>query len=247
MKIRVIFKAKDKLFPLSYRMMITSLIKKSLELSDEQYFKDIYYYEEKKNKKIKPFTFAVFFNNYKIEKDEVQLNGNGSIIISTCDYNFGINVYNGLLKLKNYFYKKDKEYEISIEKILLEREKVINESRIFCKTLSPIHVKDKNNDPVDINSDDFNEELNYICDISLKTFRGYGLREKLYFTPVNMKKVIVKEKIEGFREINNKEYIYIEGYKGNFYLEGNIEDLRMLMQIGLGFRRSEGFGMIDLV
>lgn len=247
MKIKVIFKAKDKMFPISYRMMITSLIKKSLELSDERYFKDIYYYEEKKNKKIKPFTFSVFFKDYKIEKDEVNLNGNGSIIISTCDYNFGINLYNGLLKLKSYFYKKESGYEIILEKIILEKEKIINESRIFCKTLSPIHIKDKNNEAVEINEERFNEELNYICNLSLNTFRGYGLKEKMYFTPVNMKKVVAKEKIESFRELNNKEYIYIEGYKGNFYLEGNIEDLRMLMQLGVGFRRSEGFGMIDLV
>lgn len=247
MKIRVIFKAKDKQFPISYRMMITSLIKKSLEISDERYFKDIYYYEEKKNKKIKPFTFSVFFKDYKIEKDEVNLNGNGSIIISTCDYNFGINLYNGLLKLKSYSYKKESGYEIILEKIILEKEKIINESRIFCKTLSPIHIKDKNNTAVGINDERFNEELNYICNLSLNTLRGYGLKEKINFTPVNMKKVVAKEKIESFRKLNNKEYIYIEGYKGNFYLEGNIEDLRMLMQLGLGFRRSEGFGMIDLV
>lgn len=244
MKVRINFSAKDKKFPLSYRMMITSLIKKSLETSDEQYFKDIYYYEEKKNKKIKPFTFAVFFKDYNIEKEIVNLNGNGSIIISTCDYNFGINLYNGLIKLKEYEYK---EFTIILEKIILEKEKSVNESRIFCKTLSPIHVKDKNNKPVAIDDEGFNEELNYICNLSLENFRGEGLKEKIYLTPVKMNKVVAKEKISDFKKINNKDYIYIEGYKGTFYLEGNIQDLRLLMQIGLGFRRSEGFGMIDLV
>lgn len=244
MKVKINFSAKDKMFPLSYRMMITSLIKKSLEISDEQYFKDIYYYEEKKNKKIKPFTFAVFFKDYNIEKDMVNLNGNGAIIISTCDYNFGINLYNGLLKIKEYVYK---EFSIILEKIILEKEKSVNESRIFCKTLSPIHVKDKNNKPVAIDDDRFNKELNYICNLSLESFRGEGLKEEIYLIPVKMNKVVAKEKISDFKKINNKDYIYIEGYKGTFYLEGNIQDLRLLMQIGLGFRRSEGFGMIDLI
>lgn len=244
MKVRINFSAKDKKFPLSYRMMIISLIKKSLEISDEQYFKDIYYYGEKKNKKIKPFTFAVFFKDYNIEQDIVNLNGSGSIIISTCDYNFGINLYNGLIKLNEYEYK---EFSIILEKIILEKEKNVNESRIFCKTLSPIHVKDKNNKPVSIEDDRFEDELNYICDLSLANFRGEGLKEKLYLTPVKMNKVVAKEKISDFRKINNNDYIYIEGYKGTFYLEGNIQDLRLLMQIGLGFRRSEGFGMFDLV
>lgn len=244
MKIRINFTAKEKLFPLSYRMMITSLIKKSLEKSDENYFKNMYYYEEKKNKKIKPFTFSVFFRDYKIEKDIVNLNGNGSILISTCDYNFGINLYNGLLKLKEYEYK---EFTIILERIILENEKDINQSRIFCKTLSPIHVKDKNNKPLDINDECFNEELNYICNLLLENFRGEGLKEKLYLTPVKMNKVVAKENISDFKKVNNKEYIYIEGYKGIFCFEGNIQDLRLLMQTGIGFRRSEGFGMIDIV
>lgn len=249
MKIRIDFKAKDNLFPLGYRMMITSLIKHSLQQSDEDYFKNMYYYEEKKNKKIKPFTFSVFFRDYKIEKDIVNLNGNGTVLVSTCDYNFGINLYNGLLKLKDskYEYEYKRSFTIMLEKITLEKEKDINQSRIFCKTLSPIHVKNKNNKPLDINEEAFNEELNYICNLSLENFRGEGLREKLCLTPVKMNKVVAKEKISDFKKINNKEYIYIEGYKGTFYLEGNIQDLKSLMQIGLGFRRSEGFGMIDIV
>jgi len=244
MKLRINFLAKDKKMPLSYRMMITSLIKKSLEVSDEQYFENMYYYGEKKNKKIKPFTFAVFFNDYSIEKSIVNLNGNGSIIISTCDYNFGINLYNGLLKLKEYSYK---DFTIIFERVLLEKEKNVNERRIFCKTLSPIHVKDKNNKPVPIDDERFNEEINYICNLSLENFRGEGLKEKIYLMPVKMNKVVAKEKIRDFEKINDNDYIYIEGYKGTFYLEGNIQDLRLLMQIGLGFRRSQGFGMIDLV
>ena len=248
MKIRINFTAKDKQFPLSYRMIVTSFIKKALEESNEKYFKDIYYYEEKKNKRIKPFTFSVFFKNYTIEKDIVFINESGSILISTCDYNFGINLYNGLLKLKSYTYKKDEEgFEILITKIILENEKEINESRIFCKTLSPIHVRARNNKPVNLMDENFNKELNYICNLSLTTFRGEGLKEEIYFTPVKMKKVIAKEKISDFMKINENTNIYIQGYSGTFYLEGNIQDLKMLMQIGLGFRRSEGFGMIDLV
>ena len=248
MKIKINFTTKDKRFPLSYRMMITSLIKNAVEKGDAEYFKDIYYYEEKKNKKIKPFTFSVFFKNFSIEKDIVTINGNGSVLISTCDYNFGINLYNGLLKMKTYDYKKDEDgFEIYITNIILEREKEINESRIFCKTLSPIHIKDRNNKPLNVNDGKFNAELNYVSNLLLNTFRGEGLKEELFFTPVNMKKIVAKEKITDFKKINGKDIIYIEGYSGTFYLEGNIQDLRMLMQIGLGFRRSEGFGMIDLV
>ncbi|MBD7912071.1 CRISPR-associated endoribonuclease Cas6 [Clostridium cibarium] len=250
MRIRVVCKPKDRRFPLAYRMMISSLIKKSIETVDESYFREMYYYGEKKNKKIKPFTFSVFFNDYKIEKEEVMINGQVSIILSTSDYNFGIILYNGLLKLKSYFYKNNEtdSYEIDIQRVILEKEKLINDERILCKTLSPIHIKDKTNKPVSIESNEFVDGLNYISNIALETIRGEGLREELKFTPIkNIKKVVAKEEITDFKQITKKRYIYIEGYSGSFYLEGNIEDLRMLMQIGLGFRRSEGFGLIDLV
>ena len=39
----------------------------------------------------------------------------------------------------------------------------------------------------------------------------------------------------------------IDAYKGVFNLQGNIHDLQILLEAGLGFRRSEGFGLIDLI
>ncbi|EHJ01151.1 CRISPR-associated protein Cas6 [Clostridium sp. DL-VIII] len=245
MRIKVNFKAEQNKFPLSYRMMISSVIKKSLEISDEEYFKNMYYYEEKKNKRIKPFTFSVFFKDYKIDKGEVNLNGQGSIIISTPDYNFGIILYNGLLRLRVYDYK---EYKINIQKVLLEKEKTINEDEILCRTLSPIYIRTNDNKTVTIDEiNKFNAELNYIANIAIETYSGRGLEEELKFTPVKMKKVVAKEKITDFKLLNNKEFLYIEGYAGTFKLEGSIEDLKLLKQLGLGFRRSEGFGLFDLV
>lgn len=245
MRIEVIFNAEDKKFPMCYRMMITSVIKKSLELADEEYFKSLYYYEEKKNKKIKPFTSSVFLRRYEIKNDEFILNDSGSIIISTPDYNFGITLYNGLLKIKRHKYK---DYEITIKRVILKKEKAVNEERILCRTLSPIVITDENKKPVSIeDTEKYNEELNYIADLSLETYRGYKLKRNIVFTPVKMKKIVAKEKITDFKNISSKDYIYIEAYSGQFYLEGDIEDLRLLMQLGVGFRRSECFGLIDLV
>lgn len=245
MRIEVIFDAEDKKFPMGYRMMITSVIKKSLELADEEYFRDLYYYEEKKNKRIKPFVSSVFLRRYEIQNDEFILNDSGSIIISTPDYNFGITLYNGFLKLKSHQYR---DYKITINRVILKKENVVNEEKILCRTLSPVVITDKNKKPVSIEDiDKFNEELNYIADLSLETYRGYKLKRNIAFTPVRMKKIVAKEKITDFKNISSKDYIYIEAYSGQFYLEGDIEDLRLLMQLGIGFRRSECFGLIDLV
>lgn len=245
MRIEVVFNAEEKRFPMCYRMMITSVIKKSLELADKEYFKSLYYYEEKKNKKIKPFTSSVFLRRYEIKNDEFILNDSGSIIISTPDYNFGITLYNGLLKIKSHKYK---DYTIYIKKVILKKEKSFNEEKILCRSLSPIVIVDGNKKPVSLEDiEKYNEEINYISNLSLETYRGYKLKRNIVFTPVKMKKVVAKEKIADFKNLSSKEYIYIEAYSGQFYLEGDIEDLKILMQLGLGFRRSECFGLIDLV
>lgn len=244
MRIKVIGNGEGGIFPLNYRIMITSMIKKAIEISDEQYFKELYIFEEKKNKKIKPFSFGVYFRNYVINSDIVQVNGEISIIISTPDYNFGIALYNGLLSMKEYSFNN--KYTFIKRKVLLEKENIINNSKVNFKTLSPIHIKGKDNKPIDVSSNGYEEELNYISNILLNSYRGYGLKEKLTFNPINMKKMVIKEKIKDFMINCNKEYIYINAYSGIFALEGDIEDLQLLMQLGLGFRRSEGFGLIDL-
>lgn len=244
MRMKILFTAKDERFPSQYRVLVCSLIKNALEKADEEYFKSLYYYNDKKSKKIKPFTFSVFLKEYIMGPDEINLKGRSAIIVSTSDYNLGINLYNGLLKTKTYRFK---DYEINIEKIILEKEKVVSDNEVICKTLSPIHLKDKNNKPINIASQEFKKTLNYISDVLLKTIRGEGLREELKFTPINMKKVVVKEKIKDFSDITNKDIMYIEAYSGSFKLEGNKEDIRLLIQTGLGGRRSFGFGLIDIL
>ena len=244
MKMKILFTAEGNRFPSQYRVLVCSLIKNALEKADEEYFRSLYYYNDKKSKKIKPFTFSVFLKEYIMGHDEINLKGRSSIILSTSDYNLGINLYNGLLQTKTYRFK---DYEINIERILLEKEKIISDNEVVCKTLSPIHLKDKNNKPINPTSQEFKETLNYISDVLLKTIRGEGLREDLRFTPINMKKVVVKEKIKDFKDITNKDIMYVESYSGSFKLQGNREDIRLLLQTGFGNRRSFGFGMIDIL
>lgn len=244
MRLTVKGKIKEKQMSLSYRTMIMSIIKKSMEFGDKEYFKELYFYEDKKNKKIKPFCFGVYLRDFKITGNNVEVNGDISITISTPDYNLGIILYNGFLKMKEHPYKG---VTFIKDRVILERESKINTLDTLFKTLSPIYIKDKENNPIDVDSHDYCRELNYISDLLLKSYRGYGLREALEFIPVNMKKVVIKEKIKDFIEKTNKEYMYINGYSGIFKLKGDIEDLELLKQLGIGYRRSEGCGLIDLV
>ncbi|WP_294358716.1 CRISPR-associated endoribonuclease Cas6 [uncultured Clostridium sp.] len=245
MRIRIVGKAKDGVIPIGYRIMIVSLLKNAIEKGDKEYFDKLYYYNDKKNKKIKSFCFGTYLEDFKFEGDIIRVNGKMNITISTPDYILGIAIYNGLLKLGTYKFKD--KYEFIREKVILEKEKWITTENIVLKTLSPIVIKNSEGKPVDIANPDYSKELNYICNLMLNSYRGYGLRKNLIFNPVTMKKNVIKEEITGFSNNSKKKFIYINGYSGTFVLEGDIEDLNLLLQLGIGFRRSEGFGLISLV
>lgn len=249
MRFRVDLKPLENKIPLGNRIICLSIIKSAIKTENENLYKEIFFYEGKKNKKIKPFSFSIYLRDFKVNKDEIDINDNITITISTIDNKVGLTIFNGLLKMKNknHGILSYKNNNFRINNIALLEEKKIKDSVITCKTLSPIHIKDKFGKSVDIREHEkFENELNYISNLLLKTYRGYGLKRKLKFSPICMKKQVIKEEIEGFKSKTNKRYIFIEAFSGVFELEGDIEDLNFLIKGSLGFRRSEGFGLIDL-
>ena len=239
MKISITGKMKEKQIPIGYRMFVLSMIKKILSDFDEEYFNNIFFHDGKKSKKIKPFTFSTFFRDYEINKNFIEVNGEVKIIISSADMKLIMILFNGFMNMKNYgdFIK------LSVN---VEKERKINKSEAIFKTLSPIYIKDKSGKDLDVEDEFYNKEFNYYADIILRSYRGYGLNKALEFIPLNTKKIVVKEQIKGFKEKTGKEYIYIKAYSGIFKLVGNTEDLNLLKELGVGARRSGGFGNIDL-
>ncbi|KYH34088.1 CRISPR associated protein Cas6 [Clostridium tepidiprofundi DSM 19306] len=233
-------------FPIAYQMMIVSLIKEALNKTDKEYFLKLYTYENgKANKKTKNFCFSVFLKDFKKEGEVFTINDKVIINISSPDYEFMIKLYNGLLKIKTFEYKE--EFSINKVRINLQKEKEINSSTILFNTLSPICIKNKNNEMLEIDHEDYEKELNYIANKTLESFRGYGLKENLKFKAVNMKKRVVKEQIRNFKEKTGKPFYYVNSYVGVFQLQGDVNDIKDIYSLGLGFKRSQGFGMIEVV
>lgn len=238
MKISVKGRMKENKISIGYRMFVLSMIKKILSDYDEEYFKSIFFYGNKKSKKIKPFTFSTFFRDYKINKDFIDVNGDVNIIISSADMKLMMILFNGFMNMKTYgdFIK------LSVN--VKNERKIVKDEAVF-KTLSPIYIKDKNGNDLDVQDENYNDEFNYYADIILRSYRGYGLNKPLKFEPLDMRKTVVKEEIKGFKDKTGEKYIYIKAYLGIFKLSGNIDDLNLLKELGVGARRS-GFGNIDL-
>lgn len=244
MRLKCEFKTEK--IPVAYQFMFVSLIKEALKISNEDYYQKLYFYDgDKKNKKSKNFCFSVYISGFKKEDNIFKVEDKVILYISSPDYEFAFNLYNGLLKMGNFSYKK--EYKLTKKNITLIKEKSINSKEVIFNALSPICIKDIDNKPLDINEIEFLKELNYITDKILKNYRGYGLNKKLQFIPLKMKKRVVKEYIKNFENNTGKKDYYINGYMGIFKLIGDIEDLKDIYNLGLGFKRSQGFGMIEVL
>lgn len=241
MKIKATFKT-DKL-PVAYRMMFVSLIKKLLSGYSEGYFNELYPLKEGVHGKTKNFTFSVFMKDFKKQGD-IFLTDEVTLNISSPDKEFISLLYNSLIKIKEYEFKgKYKIYKNSVK--MVNHKKIDGDSCMF-RTMSPMTIKDESGRFLNIEDSHYSEMLNYITNKSLLRYRGRGLSREIEFIPVDFKKVVVKEKIASFIKKTGKEYMYINSYAGTFILKGDNEDLNDIHQLGIGFRRGQGFGMLEL-
>lgn len=242
MRLSVVFKCEY--IPIAYQMLGVSLIKEALKNTNKEYFENIYEFNGKINKKSKNFCFSIFINNYEMYEDKFKVNGDIIFNISTSDLEFGINLYNGLLKIKNFNYK---EFKLIKKKVMLNKEKQITKEEVVFKTLSPIFIKNKNNKPLLPQDQGFQDELNYILNLELENLRGYGLKRLIQLELIQIAKKVVKEDIREFNNKASKDIFYVNCFSGIIKLKGDMEDLRDIYLNGIGFKRNQGFGMIEVM
>lgn len=233
------------LIPLSQGFLISSMFKEALKKVNINYCTSLYYYNKKNsNKRTKHFCTSTYLEDYEILDNEIKLNGKMILNISSPDMHFMTNIYNGLLKTNEFQYK---DYKLTRGKITYQKEKIILTPTVDFKTLSPIIIKTKENKFIGPEDENYEVELNYITNLILKNYRGYELKEELSFKAIDMKKTVLKEEIEEFTANTGKKYFYITGYRGSFKLEGDVEDLNDIYRLGIGYRRGQNAGMIEVL
>ena len=242
MKLAIWFKSEK--IPCTYNFLFVSLIKSALMTIDPEFVESLYYKNGKENQNIKDFAFAVYLNNFRRKKEEFFIDGDIRLTIGTSNYKFLLFLQNGFMTKKDYQYK---EYFLKVMKIQLLHEGLPQEEYGLFQTLSPITIKGQDNkflSPFDV---EYEGSLQFICNEIMKEISGRQLYKPLRFTPVQMKKVVVKLKHDVFSNMNDEETFFVEAYKGIFKLEGAVEDLKLLTQTGIGYRRSQGFGLIQYI
>lgn len=262
MRLKVVIET-DKI-PVIYRHRILSLIKEALNISNSDYKNKFY-----SNKTPKPFTFNLVIPfDRETKKEEIKISSEYTVkedvfypknkkidlYISSYDYEFLINVYNGLLKMKIFSFSSDNEMLINGDKldlkiinIIMLKETDINNNEIVFRTSSPIILEDEKDKPLLYNNDSFNNKLNELQNKLFNSLLNRKLYEELELIPLKMKEQVIKHTLKEFRENTKKPIMYLTGSKGLFKLKGNPEDLKIIYNIGLGNRTSQGFGMLEIV
>ncbi|ATA60325.1 crispr-associated protein cas6 [Geobacillus stearothermophilus] len=224
--------------PVSYRMMLVSMIKEALRVSDEQYYERLY-----DSVSMKPFSFSTYLKNFRFADQEVYLEGI-TITVSSPDHEFLLHLYNGLQQKQVFLYK---HYQLVKEKIRMLPEKTITDSTAVFRTLSPMLVEDKNQKPVSPDAPDYEEHVNYLADLILRQYRGNGLLSPLIVRPLRWRKVVVKETNHEFEATHGGgDVLYFTAYQTLFSLTGHPTDLQLLYQLGLSKRRNQGFGLLEV-
>mgnify|MGYP000019105798 CR=1 FL=1 len=249
MRFKITFELNNNKFPIIYRNKFISFFKLALEKENVL----DYYYNAKKPK---PFTFALI-TNAKISKDKKKFkffdyeletnyfilkNRSLSLVFSTFDYEFGVYIYNGILRIKEF--KFSEEITLYPKRILLLNEPKFDLEEYTFKTISPILIENKEDKPILPYDKNFVLEFN---NFHRKIFESFGLNYKdVEISFLDCRKVLVKHFLKSFKEKTNKKYMFLTCFNGIFKIKGSSEVIEFLYKKGIGNRTSQGFGCVVL-
>lgn len=249
MRFRVEISLNQDRIPKDKNRLIMSLMKHCFEKESSDYFQQLYQGGENK---VKPFTFSLYLGDCLFERETIQVPDKKiTLFFTTYDVENGMIFYNGFLRKQGNPYKI-KGIEMTIDQIRLIKEKTIVEESVQFKTLSPIVIRDHehNNQKTWYYSLKAGNPEGTIdskaIDILLENLRlqlqdQFGQKaekdiQQLELIVNQVKPVRVKN-----YEIDILSNICRLGIKAKPYL------LDYLYKAGIGSRRAQGFGMLEII
>lgn len=218
--------------PLDYRRGFMSMLKSAIEKSNETLFKFLYTGPHK----LKPFTFSAYFPGLgKSEtKDKINIGKYIKLNFSTNSYEVLTCTYNGMLKNRTFPLF---ENEVVLKRTFLQPRSRVKSNEVVFKTMSPLLINNKGDSLQYLTPNDerFPEGLKFSVNEMVKTFLdGTNVEYKIEFPDW-------KRKVVSHYNQN------MTGVTGIIKAEGDAEFLNLIYDIGLGVRRSQGFGMLEVV
>lgn len=232
MRYEIQFELEQEKIILDYRRKFLSWFKSILGSYNTE-IKDKFY----ETNKSKGFTFSIYLPVEKIEKEYIYLKSNKiKMFLSIAEMEDSLHFMNAILGAMHKKYPFGDNNSLKAQNLRPVREKEINENSVIFKTLSPLVIREKENQWYH----DFDEKgieilkQNIIATLEEKFPKKY--LEELNFIPFETKKIIVK-----FYSIR------FPVTSGIFKVEGRKEILNYLYKTGVGSRSSAGFGMCEVL
>ena len=233
--------SKDRVeIPKAYRNNLLSLFKHLFNLGNEKFFND--YYGNKLENKMKPFTFTTYLPdiyNKEGSRNITLSKGYFSIFVSTNDFNFLGVLITGLNSLKGF---TPFSFPIKLLNYSFLPERVDFDSVVTYKTLSPIVVTKyenrKSKGYYKFNEKGFIEGLKE--SIKVANSKVYSINEKAFDD------IIIETSGMKNVYIHFKEHI-INCNSGYIRVTANPIIQKFIYDIGVGSRRSQGFGMLEVI
>lgn len=233
MKLILGFELTAKEVELNYRETVLSFIKHMLSF---KYPSD---YEQLFTQPImKSYSFSVYFPDVALSQNIVLASDKQmSVTITGCDNILIAKLYNSALFMKNKSYPMLNN-SMTLKKVRLDNFIPKIQEKNLIKFLSPLVVRKRvDNKDTYLNFDD--QEFNKYINISIENLcnqLGISPCGTIKLTPFNAKKTVIKQ-----------DNLFFEANLGTFVLEGDKDIISLLYQTGIGSRRSQGFGMFEII
>lgn len=240
-KIILEFKLAKNEFPIEYRKTILSFIKKSLSDCNSGKYYDKYF----KDNIQKDYCFSVDLPGPKYKNGKIELYKDVIKVIFSADDSNKTNLilYSAFIKQKGKVFKLENNNSMKLLSVKVKNSENIVNSRAIFKTAkgSSIcvreHNKEKNEDKYYIYSDpEFREKLDIVLKNELRSIISEKDIEEIVVNLIQCSKCVVKH-------YGN----YIDTSIGLFEISAKPYILNYLHNVGIGSRKSAGFGMIELV
>ncbi len=195
-----------------------------------------FYYNQRR---IKPFTFGVYFPGSKKDNNEKFNVGNLAILnFYTSSLELASFVYNGFRNIENHIWKSNGD-EINFKSLRahLNKDKKILDNEVTVKTLSPLLVNKigSSNKFLLPDEEGFLEGLKFSLRECVRDFLNYidDFEFEIIIHEWKMKVIYHYQKMPGVVRV--------------FTIRAKPEILQMIYDIGLGVHRSQGFGLLEVI
>jgi len=222
-----------------YRSIFMSLIKSVFLTYDPILYTYLYGTDEQPRKVNKPFTFSVRFPQYKgIEGNKMLCGNKFFLLFSSNEETLVTAFYNGLRAKQKIKIGENYPITFEIEHIQLLPLKRIQTNKVLFRTISPILVNDKgsNLDYLSPMKPEFNKAFKEIIAIQAYNFQIRCSEDMITFEINTMKKLPLSHYNQT-----------MTSWLGEFVLEAPTNVLQLVYDTGIGVRRSQGFGMMEIV